>query len=378
MGNDYWIVKTDSAGIVLWDQTIGGSATDYLYAVLETPEGGFLLGGYSYSGISGDKTEENLGEQDYWIVKTDATGNIDWQKTIGGDETDVLRALVPVEGGGFLLGGYSSSDVSGNKSEDSFGEQDYWVVMTDDSGNLLWDQTIGGSATDNLYTMVAAEDGGYLVGGHSSSDASGNKEEDSEGSYDYWTVKLEGPFVCNAPTELTVLDLTPMSATLAWEDAGADVTGYKFQLIDLGTASRFHLNLGEGTTELSIGPAVLSPGADYGFRLRALCSDGSRTPWSAPAFFSTPLRQSEHAVAYSLYPNPSSGQFALELSGLQSEMAQVEVFDLTGAMVHAEDYQIQSEMLHGILVRGYLPEGSYLLRSVAEQTVILEPLLIER
>lgn len=294
LGNDYWIVKIDGSGSVLWENTIGGIGTDYLYTVVETDDDGFLLGGYSYSGIGGDKTEASFGEQDFWIIKTNDVGVIEWQKTIGGDDTDILRVIVQADDGGYVLGGYSASGISGNKSEDNYGLTDFWVVKTDASGNVEWDKTIGGGSTDNLYALSGTPDGGYVLGGHSSSGVSGSKDEESMGGYDYWMVKLEGPFMCNTPTGLSVEDLTSMTATLSWDDAGADATAYKFQLLDISTASRFNLTLAPGTTSISMGPAALSPGVDYAFRLRGLCSDGSRTAWSAPYFSAHPCGCPEH------------------------------------------------------------------------------------
>jgi hypothetical protein len=69
---DYWIVKIDSIGSIQWQNTIGGSDYDYLRSIQQTSDGGFILGGYSASNISGDKTENCLGVFDYWIVKTDS------------------------------------------------------------------------------------------------------------------------------------------------------------------------------------------------------------------------------------------------------------------------------------------------------------------
>lgn len=71
--------------------TIGGSEDDMLYSIQPTNDGGFIIGGYSYSGSSGDKTENNKGENDYWIVKTDASLNIQWQNTI----EEVVSILYP-------------------------------------------------------------------------------------------------------------------------------------------------------------------------------------------------------------------------------------------------------------------------------------------
>ncbi len=191
-GSDYWLVKLDGSGNIEWQNTIGGSSDDRLFAVQQTADGGYILGGYSYSGISGDKTEASLGGTDYWVVKLDGSGNIVWQNTIGGSSDDNLKAVQQTADGGYILGGLSFSGISGDKTEASLGVDDCWVVKLDGSGNIEWQNTIGGSDFDGLSSVQQTADGGYILGGESSSDNSGDKTEASLGGYDYWVVKLDG------------------------------------------------------------------------------------------------------------------------------------------------------------------------------------------
>ncbi len=188
---DYWIVKVDAAGSIQWNNTIGGSDDDYLYSIRQTTDGGYILGGYSESNISGDKTENSIGGRDYWIVKTDATGNIQWQNTIGGNSGDQLYAIQQTTDGGYILGGLSASPISGDKTENSNGSIDYWIVKTDATGNIQWQNTIGGSSLDYLHSIQQTADGGYILGGYSYSNISGDKTENNNGDYDYWVVKTD-------------------------------------------------------------------------------------------------------------------------------------------------------------------------------------------
>ncbi|MBK9402340.1 MAG: hypothetical protein IPN36_16300, partial [Bacteroidetes bacterium] len=190
-GNDYWIVKTDSIGNIQWQNTIGGILNDNLTSVMQTADGGFILGGYSESYIFGDKTENCLGDFDYWIVKTDSLGNIQWQNTIGGILEDELFALQQTADGGYILGGKSRSDISGDKTENSQGGYDYWIVKTDSIGNIQWQNTIGGSINDELNSIHQTADGGFILGGFSGSGISGDKTENCLGGYDYWIVKTD-------------------------------------------------------------------------------------------------------------------------------------------------------------------------------------------
>ncbi len=192
IGNfDYWIVKTDSLGNIQWQNTIGGSAGDHLLSTQQTTDGGYILGGYSYSHVSGDKTENTNGGNDYWIVKTDSIGNIQWQNTIGGSNEDYLISIQQTTDGGYILGGHSRSDSSGDKTENCIGNWDYWMVKTDSIGNIQWQNTIGGYNEDWLSSIQQTYDGGFIVGGNSKSDISSDKTENCIGNYDYWMVKTD-------------------------------------------------------------------------------------------------------------------------------------------------------------------------------------------
>jgi hypothetical protein len=188
---DYWIVKLDANGNMQWDKTIGGSNYDDLMALQQTTDGGYILGGNSKSGIEGDKTKDSKGGFDYWIVKLDGGGNVQWQQVIGGDGDDNCEALQQTTDGGYFVGGFSHSDIWGDKTENSKGAHDYWVVKLDDNGVVQWDKTVGGNKFDILQDIKQTTDGGYILGGYSFSDKSGDKTENTKGNTDYWIVKLE-------------------------------------------------------------------------------------------------------------------------------------------------------------------------------------------
>ncbi|MBK7853782.1 MAG: hypothetical protein IPJ79_01700 [Bacteroidetes bacterium] len=189
--DDYWIIKTDATGTIQWQNTIGGNNWDRLFSIQQTTDGGYILGGWSDSNISGDKTEDCNGFPDYWIVKTDGSGNIQWQNTIGGNSTDILSSVKQTADGGYILAGYSSSNISVDKTENSLGSYDYWIVKTDGSGSVQWQNTLGGNFDDYLYSIQQTTDGGYILAGFSSSNISGDKTENSNGGSDYWIVKTD-------------------------------------------------------------------------------------------------------------------------------------------------------------------------------------------
>jgi len=192
---DYWLVKLKADGSKMWDKTFGGKDYDVLTSVYQTSDGGYIIGGTSQSGISGDKSE-NFKNQfsfygDYWVLKLDAEGNKVWDKTIGGSSYERLAAVLPTKDGGYLLGGTSSSGISGDKSEVNKGREDYWVVKLHADGKVEWDKTLGGAENDQLNSVLQTQNGDYVLGGTSTSGASGDKSEksrDKNSSFtgDYW------------------------------------------------------------------------------------------------------------------------------------------------------------------------------------------------
>ena len=190
---DFWILKLDISGNIEWQHTYGGDDFDRYPKACLTADGGYILAGQSFSHISGDKTDSLKGGTDIWVLKLNASGSIVWQKSLGGNGSEAIGSIVLANDGGYLISATSSSDISGDKSENSIGNsQDYWVVKLRPDGSVEWDKTLGGTGMDLGFVGIATADGGYLVGGGSYSPVSGNKTENSVGMMDYWLLKLDG------------------------------------------------------------------------------------------------------------------------------------------------------------------------------------------
>lgn len=188
---DYWVVKLSSTGTIEWENTIGGNLVDEATCIIQTNDNGYLIGGYSKSPISGDKTENSKGESDFWIVKLNSLGQIQWDKTIGGSNSEILTSMLQLADDTYVLFGRSGSNISGDKSENSRGGNDYWIVKLDNTSlNVVWQKTIGGSLEDMPIEIIQTTDNGFLLGGYSYSSISGDKTENSRGSRDYWVIKL--------------------------------------------------------------------------------------------------------------------------------------------------------------------------------------------
>ena len=167
-----------------WQKSLGGSGGDEAYAIQQTSDGGYIVAGHSSSN-DGDVTG-NHGYDDYWVVKLDVSGNIQWQKSLGGSGADMAVSIGQTSDGGYIVAGLSLSndgDVTANH-----GSSDFWVVKLDVSGNIQWQKSLGGSGSDWALSIKQTSDGACIVAGHIMSndgDVSGN-----HGASDYWVVKL--------------------------------------------------------------------------------------------------------------------------------------------------------------------------------------------
>lgn len=191
---DYGIAKIDAAGNQEWETSFGGSGSDILTDMALFDDGNYLLAGRSGSGSEGDKSSLSYGGFDYWIIKTDLNGNKIWDASFGGSGADKLTAVLNIDGG-FLLGGFSDSPSGGTKSADSKGVEDFWVIKIDEIGAIEWDKTVGGASSDELFALTRFTDGSILLAGGSLSDKGGDKSQNSrssDNSYsDYWVVKID-------------------------------------------------------------------------------------------------------------------------------------------------------------------------------------------
>jgi hypothetical protein len=188
---DYWVWKMDEKGEPDWQKSFGGLGQDMLQCVLLTNDGGFLLAGSSESGEGLDKKDKGRGDSDFWIIKLNAKGGEEWQKTIGGLGQDELNAIVRTKDGGFVLAGSSASGLSGEKASKNYGGMDYWVLKVNGKGEIVWQNAFGGNYNDQLRSIALTKDGGYLLGGSSNSADTGTKTQKNIGKSDYWIVKID-------------------------------------------------------------------------------------------------------------------------------------------------------------------------------------------
>ncbi len=188
---DYFIWKMDKDGEEEWQLSFGGSGVDILKSIISTNDGGYMLGGYSNSNISADKTDSLRGLNDIWLVKLNAKGGVDWQKTIGGIGDDKLVQIKQIKGGGYIVVANSNSTISGEKHDKNLGGLDYWVLKLDKSGNIIWQKTFGGIYNDEVKSVLLTRDNEIIIGGSSNSPIGEFKHFDTNGGFDFWILKLD-------------------------------------------------------------------------------------------------------------------------------------------------------------------------------------------
>ena len=221
---DYWVVKLDDTGAIQWQKSLGGSLNDNAAAIQQTYDGGYIVAGSSNStfgqitGHHGDSTTA-----DYWVVKLNDTGAIQWQKSLGGSNNDNAYSVLQTLDSGYIVSGSSSSadgDVTVN-----YGGQDYWVVKLSKSGTIQWQKTLGGSGDDVAYYAQETADSGYVVTGTTNS--TDDNITVNHGDYDYWVVKLSS-CVLDSPTIIATGFLLSTSVsynTYQWEFNGVPIAG---------------------------------------------------------------------------------------------------------------------------------------------------------
>jgi len=188
---DFWIIKTDNNGIKLWDKRYGGLNNDNLTSIQQTKDSGFILAGYTNSDSSGDVSQNSRGLSDYWMIKVDSLGIKQWDKRYGGNNLDFANSVVQTKDGGYILAGATMSDSSGDVSEPSKGYWDMWILKTDSIGNKLWDKRFGGNQDDRAIKIIETNDSGFLIGGFTTSDSSEDVSQHTRGGFDFWIVKTD-------------------------------------------------------------------------------------------------------------------------------------------------------------------------------------------
>lgn len=325
--SDCWIVKLNSLGNMQWEQSLGGGNSEGASGIEETSDGGFVVSG-STASSNGDVSVA-FGSYDYWIVKLNNSGTLEWQKSYGGTGWDQLQAVRQTMDGGFVLAGFSASTDS-NVSV-NHGLTDYWIVKTDSVGNIQWEKSFGGAQDDFAYSISLCSDGGFFAVGYSNS--TNGDLTNNHGMEDYWMVKLDS------------------AGTLQWQKSmGGSSFDYGFsgkQTPDGGYVIA-------GTANSSNGGVTINKGGDdfWIIKLNPLPTGIVETKWSQ---------------ALSVYPNPFTDELNVRLLSsfnMNYGFTEFMVEDLTGRILvkKMEDNTVHDSLGTFKLNLSYLTPGLYILK----------------
>ena len=188
---DYWLLKYDATNQLEWQKTYGGSADDRGADLIQTSDGGYVIVGKSKS--NDFEVSENAGFDDFWVVKLDSNGSVYWENSFGFAGSDVPYSIIQTNDDGYLFTGVldvSASNGQGDRNSilSRHAGGDYWVIKLNSNGVKQWSNYYGGSFTDTAYDAIQTEDDGYIIVG--SSDSNDVDITNNKGTYDFWIIKI--------------------------------------------------------------------------------------------------------------------------------------------------------------------------------------------
>ncbi|RJP82719.1 MAG: T9SS C-terminal target domain-containing protein [Candidatus Zixiibacteriota bacterium] len=245
----YWdvcLVKTNADGNPTWERTFGGNGYDYGNSVQQTSDGGYIIVGTTLS--------FGAGYDDVYLIKTDASGNLDWQRTFGGNSFDKGHCVQTTIDGGYAIAGGTSSFGGGYQ---------VYLIKTDTNGNETWQCTLGGNNTDFGYSLLQTNDGGYVIAGQT--------QPAYGGTCDAYLIKTEPDVV---PPNIT-FSLIPFASPIQIPSTGGSFEYYAFLTNEDSAAANVSLwvkqILPDGSTvDPFLGPFAVSlpPGTRGWYRIQ--------------------------------------------------------------------------------------------------------------
>ena len=331
-GSNAWLLKLTSTGELISENCYGGSSNDAFFAITATTDNGYIAIGNT-SSTDGDVSGNN-GSGDAWVVKVDAQGDIEWQRTLGGSGTDAAYAIKATPDGGYaLVGGTSSSDgdVTGYHGLD-----DVWVFKLDANGGLLWQRATGGSGIEFARDLVTHADGGITVAGWTNS-SDGDVVSSTNGGTDAWIIRFNA------------------EGTLMWEQTVGGSSSELFTAVYRTSDNGFAM---AGRTESNDGDVTCDPVGNNVWLVKL-----SAEPVGVTERFPNPVR--------SLYPNPVQDVLTIELNIVDPETVYYTWLDVTGrVLAEAASARVGQGAQQLILATAGLPRGPLLLQvQVGEQRI---------
>lgn len=466
--NDYWVIKLSTTGEIIWQKCLGGSDYDFGFCVKTTSDGGCIVTGSSESN-NGDVTGHHGtgAKDDIWIVKLDINGIIEWQKSFGGSQDEYARQIITTSDGNYIFTGFAFSndgDVIFNH-----GNSDAWVVKINPSGEIIWQRSLGGSEDDSGSSLLQLNDNSFvvLVQAYSNDgDISFN-----HGSMDYWLVKLfpeciPTPELCNslddncngliddAITETisisaggpitfcqggnVLLTATYSGATVQWKKNGVNIPGATSPTYLVTTKATYtcettspcetelstgifvnvlknppaSITAGGATTFCAGGSVILTANAGGGlsyqwYKGASLIAGATSINYTATIAGNYKCRVTKTATGcfknsnvisvsvpckegemlndeneFTIYPNPNDGTFTIEANVMtqdfaSQELSTIEIYNNLGQLVYTQDIISNDGIINELIELDNVIPGIYLIKLANKKLQYLSNIIIE-
>lgn len=390
---DAWVIAIDSIGVLAFQKTFGGTQWDAFIDITATVDGGYAAVGFSESN-NGDLTLNN-GLYDVWVVKLDPNLEVEWQRSLGGQNDDIGEAILENAEGDLVFAARTKSndgDVSGNHANNTY---DFWTVKLDDMGNTLWQTANGGSLSEEPNSILALDDGGYVVAGSAGSNDGDVSFNPGNPVSIMWVIKLDQDGTLQweksyggasadeaydmqvaANGELLVVGGTSSSdGDVSFNHGSRDLWALR---IDVAGGLIWETAL--GGSQWDEGYAMII-GSDQQMLVAGTSSsnDGNVTgnhgdsdAWVAKLGPDVVGLLEESASLFSIYPNPSHGALNVAFSGPYNARELV-LSDAFGRIIWSQQPQAQNLALD----LEALPAGVYLLTLNAVGAVWTERIILE-
>lgn len=324
-GIDTWVVKLDSVGNKIWSKTYGGSVAEGGSEIFVASDGGYVITSYTDSEDGDLINNDYYGIYDYWIIKLDSVGNIQWSQCFGGSNGDISWSIQQTDDENYVAAGVSrSNDGNITGHHGTTATYDYWIIKVDQSGNLLWQNSIGGTDDEYCYSIKETNDYGLIVGGYTVSD-DGDVTYNHSHNSDAWIVKLD------------------INGEIQWENcygsSGPD-----------GSPSG-----ADGATSIiqsSDGSYVFFGGSNASNN-DVTSNNGALDYWIVKLSSSTAVNNLVNEKSYSLYPNPAHDEINFEEKNFKGK---IEICNIEGAVIYRSSH---FEGEHLIINSETFPKGIY-------------------
>jgi hypothetical protein len=352
-GEDAFLYKIDEAGNLLWQKTFGGPGNDRVESAYEAPDGGIIMVGNSNSAPSTSV--------DVFLVKTDASGTLQWTQRFGGPAFDNGNMVQPTTDGGYIIVGQTYSFGSGSG--------DYWLIKTDASGTIVWDKTFGGPGLDEGKNVRQTSDGGFIITGDTDSFGAGSDDiyyikTDANGEI-VWSKVLGTPMkeaskmIEECPDGGYVIagitrgfSFVNPNAWLIKTNSTGDTTWTRFY----GKWSHEHLYCAKPHPDGGYIAAGHSDSYGDEWKEQVILIKTDNMGYIPSSLFEGPYE----SFTFSVYPNPNEGLFSIDLDMNGAPFADIQLMNTSGQIVLQERVESNGAFHKKIDLTGFA-KGIYLM-----------------